>query len=152
MMISEDGLDKLKKREGLRLQAYQDDAGVWTIGYGHTPAHYGQTITRDDAELLLEEDLHRFHDVINHHVRVHLSQRQFDALVSFAFNVGTWNFRMSTLLKLLNKGEYLHVPLQMMRWVHVTKDGKKVKNHGLVYRRVAECAQWFGNRISEEYK
>ena len=151
MIISEDGLKKLKLREGLRLVAYQDRAGVWTIGYGHTPAKKGQVITKEEAGLLLEEDLHRFHDVINQNVRVHLSQHQFDALVSFAFNVGVYAFQTSTLLRLLNKGHYIEVPQQLLRWNKVTVDGTKVKDHGLIYRRVAECAQWFGNRIGLEY-
>ena len=110
--MSNNGLALLKRFEGLRTTAYKDAAGVWTIGYGSTGGHVreGLTISESDAERLLMRDLERFEDCINRLVRVPLSQNQFDALVSFAFNLGCGalarkNFT-STLLSRLNDGDY----------------------------------------------
>lgn len=152
MDISLRGINKLKIREALRLESYQDDAGVWTIGYGHTKtAKEGMVVTEYEAEILLRRDLKRFVEVVNKEVKVSLAQNQFDTLVSFAFNIGVGAFKSSTLLEELNEGRYHNVPDELMRWNKVTVNGQKRKSAGLVYRRVAECAQWYEPRIAQEY-
>lgn len=138
--ISDEGLRLIKQWEGLRLTAYRDVGGVLTIGYGSTGPHVkeGQKITESFAETLLRSDLERFEIAVGQAVRVRLSDNQFAALVSFAFNVGTEAFRKSTLLKKLNAGQYDAVPAELMKWVNVK--GKRVQ--GLVNRRSAEAGLW----------
>ncbi len=133
-------LARLKQWEGLRLNAYQDSAGVWTVGYGHTgpDVRRGLTITTARAEALLLADLARFEAAVDGAVTVPLTDNQFGALVSFAFNVGEAAFRKSTLLKRLNAGRHDDVPAQLARWVHA--GGKRVQ--GLVNRRAAEAGLW----------
>ncbi|MFD2250642.1 lysozyme [Pseudochelatococcus lubricantis] len=133
-------IDRIRQWEGLRLTAYRDAGGVWTIGYGHTgaEARAGRTITREQAEALLRRDLARFEAAVEKAVGVPLSDNQFGALVSFAFNVGEAAFAGSTLVKLLNGGDYNSVPAQLARWVHA--GGRRVQ--GLVNRRAAEAGLW----------
>ncbi len=94
-----------KQWEGLRLNAYKDAIGVWTIGYGHTNSagkpfiYEGMTITEKQAEELLCQDLRQFENVVERAVTVSLTDEQFAALVSFCYNVGTGAFCNSTLLK-----------------------------------------------------
>jgi len=135
MKISENGLDLIKSFEGLRLRAYQCSANVWTIGYGHThKVRQGDCITQEEAEKFLEKDVQHFERVVNRLVKVPLTQNQFDALVSFVFNLGEGNLSTSTLLKHLNSGAYLSAANELPRWVNV--GGKKLP--GLVRRRDAE--------------
>lgn len=140
MNLSPAGLEFIKRFEGLRLTAYQDVGGVWTVGYGHTgpDVFEGRTIGAGQADALLRFDVRSAEDAVNELVAVPLSQAQFDALVSFTFNLGAANLRMSTLLKRLNAGEYDSVPSELMKWVHAK--GKVVG--GLVSRRAAEGALW----------
>lgn len=99
MKISENGLNQIKKHEGLRLQAYKCSAGVWTIGYGHTEdVSEGDTCTEEDAEKWLLQDVKFAERAVNRQ-RLAINQHQFDALVSFVFNVGEGAFKTSTLLK-----------------------------------------------------
>lgn len=129
----------LRQWEGLRLEAYQDSGGVWTIGYGHTKtAHEGMKITKAKAEALFKSDLAPFEAAVERLVTVDLTDHQFGALVSFAFNVGEGAFARSTLLKKLNAGDYDAVPGQLARW---NKAGGKVVP-GLVNRRAAEAGLW----------
>ena len=135
MNISEAGIQLIKKFEGCSLKAYKCPAGIWTIGYGHTlNVNEGQTITKKQAEDLLKQDLRSFELTVNNLVNVPLNQNQFDALVSFCYNLGTGNLKKSTLLKLLNKQDYLGAAEQFDRWVYA--GGKKLS--GLVKRRAAE--------------
>ena len=135
MNISETGIQLIKKFEGCSLKAYKCPAGIWTIGYGHTSGvKEGQTITKAQAEDLLKQDLKQFEVVVNNLVNVSLNQNQFDALVSFCYNIGTGNIKNSTLLKLLNKGDHKGAAEQFERWVYA---GAK-KLNGLVKRRAAE--------------
>jgi len=138
--INAEGLAHIKRWEGLRLSAYKDVVGIWTIGYGSTGTHVkpGMKITEAQAEKLLRDDLDRFEKSVERSVKVPLTDNQFAALVSFAFNVGTGAFERSTLLKKLNAGDYDAVPGQLMRWVNA--GGKKVQ--GLVNRRAAEGGLW----------
>jgi len=134
--ISDRGLDLLKEFEGVRLRAYRDPVGVWTIGYGHTLTVYqGMSITQAEAERLLRQDLERFEKAVRDRVIVPINQNQFDALVSFAFNVGVGAFRKSTLLKELNRGNYESAKNEFKRWVH--GGGRRLP--GLVRRRDHEA-------------
>jgi len=135
MNVSDDGIDLIKQFEGCRLKAYLCPAGVWTIGYGHTGGvNKGDVITEDDADDLLRADLVRFERSVLRLVRVPLSQGQFDALVSFAFNLGGGALQRSTLRQKLNRGDYEGAAEQFMKW---TRAGGRVLA-GLVRRRQAE--------------
>jgi len=138
--ISPEGLTLIKQWEGCRLTAYKDVAGVWTIGYGSTGAHVraGMTISQAEADALLVADLARFERAVEQLVKVPLSDGQFAALVSFAFNVGEGALQKSTLLKKLNAGNYDAAPGELAKWVNA--GGKKVQ--GLVNRRAAEAGLW----------
>ena len=144
MKTSQAGIDLIKLYEGCCLTAYKCPAGVWTIGYGHTGAidgikiSTGIKITETKAEELLKKDLVRFESAINALILPHcpLNQNQFDALVSFCFNVGITAFSRSTLAKLLTQKRYAEAAEQFKRW---NKGGGKVLP-GLVKRRSAERA------------
>ena len=135
MKISNEGLSLIKKFEGCELTAYQCSAGVWTIGYGHTKGiEEGMEITQQEAEDMLVEELHEYENYINDNVTAPLSQNQFDAMVSWVYNLGPANLKASTLLKVLNAGDYDGVPAQIKRW---NKAGG-VTLDGLIRRREAE--------------
>lgn len=139
MKIGENGKKLIKSFEGFRAIAYICPAGVPTIGYGTTkingnPVQEGMKITTDEAEEFLEQDLKVFEDAVNNNVNVEINQNQFDALVSFVYNVGIGNFKKSTLLKKLNSGDFLETSNQFLRW---NRGGGKVLR-GLVRRREAE--------------
>ena len=141
-----EGLALIKKFEGCELKAYQCSAGVWTIGYGHTKdVVEGMEITQEEAEQMLVDELHEYESYINKYVTVALSQNQFDALVSWVYNLGPANLSASTMLKVLNSGEYEDVPAQMKRW---NKAGGKVLE-GLVRRREAEACLFVGKEWFE---
>jgi lysozyme len=140
MKISKLGLNLVRHFEGMYLRGYKCPANVWTIGYGHTglvdgkPIHGNMIITEEKAIELLQQDMAVFEKAVKDSVKVPLTQNQFDALVSFAFNVGAGALRKSTLLRLLNQGKYEEVPAQFLRW---NKGGGKVLA-GLTRRRKAE--------------
>ena len=135
MKLSANGLNLIKQLEGLRLQAYQCSAGVWTIGYGHTTGVLsGDIIDEAQAEVFLREDIVDPEDTVNRLVTVPLGQNQFDALTSFVFNLGSGNFRSSTLLRKLNAGDYNGAADELLRWIHA--GGKSLP--GLVRRRDIE--------------
>ena len=141
-----EGLALIKKFEGCELKAYQCSAGVWTIGYGHTKdVVEGMEITQEEAEQMLVDELHEYESYINKYVTVALSQNQFDALVSWVYNLGPANLNASTMLKVLNSGEYEDVPAQMKRW---NKAGGKVLE-GLIRRREAEACLFVGKEWFE---
>jgi lysozyme len=136
MQISEEGISLIKSYEGCRLEAYQDSVGVWTIGYGHTKdVKEGDKINQDEAEYLLQEEMIEYEGYINDMVEVPLDQCQFDALVCWVYNLGPTNLKNSTLLKVLNEGDYDGVPEQIKRW---NKAGGVILG-GLVKRREAEA-------------
>lgn len=129
------GLEIIKNFEGFRAKAYICPAGVLTIGYGTTSSvHRGQVVNESQATALLARDVVSFEREIKRSVKVPLEQHEFDALVSFVYNVGPGNFRSSTLLKRLNASAFQEVPAQMMRW---NKGGGRVLE-GLNRRRAAE--------------
>lgn len=146
---SDDGFDRLKKREGKKLKAYYDSGNKLTIGYGHTnDSYFSFTISTiiDDAKAddLLHHDVKEAADCINKYVKVPLTQKQFDALVSFVYSIGNTKFISSTLLKKLNAGNYSAVPTEMMRWNkdQDKKTGKLVTVEGLTNRRSSEVGEW----------
>ncbi|MFK7088935.1 lysozyme [Chromobacterium violaceum] len=132
------GISLIKQFEGVRLAAYQDMVGVWTIGYGHTgpDVKAGMTITQQQADQLLAADLEKFETGVSKAVIVPLNANQFSALVSFSYNLGLGNLRSSTLLRLLNKGDYDGAAAQFPRWNRA--GGQAVP--GLTRRRKAEQA------------
>jgi len=139
-----EGLELLKQWEGLRLSAYKDAGGIWTIGYGHTSAagtprvYQGMRISEPQAEEILTRDLVQYERAVEGNVKVPLNDNQFAALVAFTYNVGVSAFKRSTLLKKLNAGDYDAVPVEMMKW---TRAGKK-RLKGLENRRAAESGLW----------
>lgn len=138
MEISENGINLIKNFEGCKLNAYKCPAGILTIGYGHTGADVsaGAKITQDEAERLLKQDLIIHCNNVSRLVKVPITQNQFDALVSFEYNLGYGNLASSTLLKLLNAKKYSDAANQFERWVYA--GGKKLA--GLIKRRAAEKA------------
>ncbi|MFJ2455290.1 lysozyme [Pseudomonas protegens] len=141
MRISQRGVALIKSFEGLRLSSYQDSVGVWTIGYGTTRGvTAGMRITADQAERMLQNDISRFEPDLDRLVKVPLSQNQWDALMSFTYNLGATNLASSTLLKLLNGGDYAGAADQFPRW---NKAGGQVLA-GLTRRRAAERAMFLG--------
>ena len=141
MKIGYNGVELIKRFEGCELRAYKCPAGVWTIGYGHTKGVYeGQEISQSEAEDMLRHELVEYENYVNTYVTAPLSQYQFDALVSWTYNLGGGNLKSSTMLKVLNEGNYEEVPNQMKRW---NKAGGKVLE-GLVKRREAEADMFQG--------
>ena len=112
MNISQEGLSLIKKFEGCELEAYKCAAGVWTIGYGSTKGvKEGDTVSQEEADKLLLHEMEEYEGYINDMVNVDLEQNQFDAMVSWVFNLGPANLKASTLLKVLNAKdlkEYQH--------------------------------------------
>lgn len=130
------GIELIKQYEGFMPNAYEDIAGVITIGYGHTKtAKIGQVITPSEAQYLLKNDLIEAEDGVLRLVKVSLTQSMFDALVSFVFNLGAGNLQESTLLRVLNSKAYLDCPEQFCRWKYAS--GKPVL--GLIRRRIDEA-------------
>ena len=143
MRTSDKGIALIKRHEGLRLNAYPDIAHGWsraTIGYGHTSqagpptVKQGMAITEAEAERILRQDLIKFEGAVSALVSVPLTQSQFDALVSFTFNLGPGNLQSSTLLRKLNAGDYTGAAAEFPKW---NKAGGKVLQ-GLVNRRADE--------------
>jgi len=146
MKISQEGLSLIKKFEGCELDAYKCAAEVWTIGYGSTKGvKEGDTITQEEADKLLLHEMEEYEGYINNIVEVDLKQNEFDALVSWVFNLGPANLKASTLLKVLNAKDYQGVPEQIKRW---NKAGGKVLE-GLIRRREAEALLFEGNEWHE---
>tara|TARA_R110000803_G_scaffold94007_2_gene161454 strand:- start:2082 stop:2525 length:444 start_codon:yes stop_codon:yes gene_type:complete len=145
MNISTEGLSLLKKFEGCELKAYRCSANVLTIGYGHTKdVTEDMEIDQDEAERMLMSEMSEYEGYITDNVEVPLDQNQFDAMVCWVYNLGVGNLRSSTLLKVLNNGEYDEVPTQIKRW---DKAGGKVLK-GLIRRRDAEAALFSGDEWS----
>ncbi|WP_308380981.1 lysozyme [Serratia marcescens] len=142
MKISDDGMALTKRFEGLRLQAYQDSVGVWTIGYGWTQRVAGRkigagmAINAATAERLLACGVAQFEQGVERRVTVPITQGQFDALVSFTYNLGLRALENSTLLRRLNAGDRQGAADQFGRWVNAGG----VRLDGLVARRAAERA------------
>lgn len=136
MKTSDEGVELIKKHEGLMLEVYDDVAGYATIGYGHLikGGEVFTTITEEEAEDILRADLVKAETCVTNAVKTPVSQAEFDALVSFTFNVGCQAFRNSTLLRMVNRGEMDEAAEQFLRWNRA--GGRVVK--GLTNRRIAE--------------
>lgn len=140
MHVDSAGIDLIGQFEGLRLDAYDDGVGVWTIGWGATVYPNGQKvkkgdkITLDQAKQYKAHDLAKFEKAVNDAVKVSLNQNQFNALVSLAYNIGVSAFTNSTLLKRLNEGGYGAAADQFLVWINA--GGKRMQ--GLVNRRNKE--------------
>jgi len=159
---SKEGLQFLKSVEGSKLKAYVDVAGHLTIGVGHKltaqelktkvivvkgkAISWSNGISQEDVDDLLDQDTNYFEKVINVHIKTQLSQNQFDALVSFVFNVGASAFLSSTLLRKINAQLLHHVPGELLKWNKITdpQTKKKVMSRGLSNRRTKEINLWLG--------
>lgn len=142
MKASEVLIEKLKEFEGLRTKAYRCPAGVWTIGYGHTDGvRQGMKISEREADRLLREDVERVGEAVSN-LGICAKQCEFDALVSFAFNLGVQALKGSTLLRCIERGDGKdEIQRQFKRWVY--SDGKVLA--GLVKRR-----EWEARRYCDE--
>ena len=144
MIVSKNGLDIIKEFESFRVKAYLCPSGIPTIGYGSTYYPDGKKVTLQDKEIteqkafeILEFIANKdFGSNINKVVKVPLNQNQFDALVSFAYNIGNGNFNISTLLRWLNQGNYKEASMQLLRW----DKSKGIVLNGLTKRRKSEKA------------
>ena len=142
MKTSHKGIDLIKEFEGLRLKAYKCPGGVWTIGYGHTAGvKPGMVISEAQAEEYLKADLIAFEKYLNS-LGLAINQNQFDALISFIYNVGTGNFSRSTLLRKVRANPQGNSIMdEFLKWVYS-------KGHvlpGLQRRRLAEMKLYFSN-------
>ena len=146
MQISEEGLSLIKKFEGCELESYRCSANVVTIGFGHTrTAKEGMTITREEADMLLEEDIRSFETSVLSLVEVDLKQCEFDALIAWTFNLGAGNLKSSTLLKRINAKDWNDVPHQIKRW----NKANGTVLQGLIRRREAEALLFQGKDWTE---
>lgn len=139
MKYSKNGLLLTEQFEGCRLKAYQDQGGVWTIGYGHTHGvTSSMTCSLEQAEAWLLEDVSWAERMVEKLVETGLTQEEFDALVDFAFNVGVGNLAGSTLLRKLNEGDLEGAAQEFHKWDRC----KGVEVAGLLRRRLAEEAEF----------
>lgn len=142
MRTSEAGIQLVKVLEGLRLYAYDDGGGVLTIGFGHTyGVRHGDSITPREAEEYLKQDLLTAEKIVKRHTTEDLEQNEFDALVSFAMNVGESQYSTSTLVRRVNAGDRGDpITREFARWIY--DNGRPV--NGLVFRRFKEAAMFEG--------
>lgn len=154
--MSERGLELLTEWEGFKTKVYKDSAGLPTIGVGHLltkselssgklllegkEVKFHNGLSREQVVALLEQDIVNYEKTVRETVNVPLNQNQFDALVSFCFNVGQRAFSSSTLVKRLNAKAYSEIPAQLLRW---TRAGSRVIK-GLINRRNNEIKLWNG--------
>ncbi len=144
MIVSKNGLDLIKEFESFRAKPYLCPSQKATIGFGSTYYPDGKKVTLQDKEITEEKAFEileyiankDFGSNINKVVKVPLNQNQFDALVSFAYNIGNGNFNSSTLLRWLNQGNYKEASMQLLRW----DKSKGIVLNGLTKRRKAEKA------------
>ncbi len=136
------GLSFTEKEESCALVAYQDPRGIWTIGYGHTGPEVvqGLTITQQQANDYLSQDIQTSSDAVNRLVAVKITQGEFDALVDFVYNVGVGAFENSTLLRMLNAGDFAGAADQLLRWDYAGR----VVLAGLLNRRILERQEFLG--------
>lgn len=142
MKTNKQALQIIKSCEGLRLQSYLCPGGVWTIGYGHTKGvKPGQTITREQAEKFLKEDIEQKERALDGLLSVRLNDNQYSALVSWVFNLGEGNFSDSTLRKVINAdpNDREGITREWLRW---NKSGRK-ELRGLTIRRQMELDLYF---------
>ena len=149
METSQRGIDLIKRHEGFVTHSYLCPKGILTIGVGHTGSDVkkGMVITEKEAENLLKKDLRKFESKLNYsleHDNVNLNQNQFDACISFIFNLGFSAFIFSTLYKKLKQGDYKGASDEFLKWVYITKTDPetgerfKIKLKCLEFRRKSE--------------
>ncbi len=145
MAISEAGMDVLVEREGLRLEAYKDSVGIWTIGVGHTSAagppevYAGLKITEEEAIEIFDRDLDEFEAAVNEYIVQPMSQFQFDAFTSICFNIGQTAFRDSTFVKRFNEDDLEGCAEAILMWN---------KPPEIIPRRQGEYVQFLGGYIA----
>jgi lysozyme len=133
--INQSGLDLIEHFEGCKLDAYQDQGGIWTIGYGHTGnVQDGDSITQDQAEAFLVQDLTEAEQQVDDAVKSEINDNQFAALVSLAFNIGIGALSRSTLLADVNNSAFGSAAQEFLKWSHIGG----IANSGLLRRRTAE--------------
>lgn len=139
-IINDAGLALIKRFEGCRLQAYQDVAGIWTIGYGHIDGVIGgTTITQDQADQFLEDDLYATENTVDAvTARATTTDDQFAAMVSLCYNIGPGGFKLSTVLRQHLAGNITEAADAFLLWDKATIDGKLQVVQGLLNRRQAE--------------
>lgn len=136
------GIDLIKRLEGCVLVIYPDEAGLPTVGYGHMDKSLvlGDRITQDQADKLFAADIRKVEIIIDFDTPPTLTENQFAALVSFAFNVGLAAYEGSTLAKLIKVGDYAAASLEFAKWKYVTRNATKIVSKNLVARRKSEKA------------
>ncbi len=141
MQVNAEGRALIKRAEGLALNAYQDSAGRWVIGYGHLHvAHKGMTITSTEADGFLDRDIAEASKIIRKHVKVDLNENEFSALASFVINLGVKNFRKSQVLKRLNRNDRAGAGDAFDWWTKARINGKLTELRGVTWRRAEERA------------
>jgi len=146
MQYSKQGLALTESFEGCKLAAYQDQTGVWTIGYGHTKGvHKGMVCTQAQAEAWLQEDIAFAVKFVNSRMISTVTQGQFDALCDFTYNLGCGSLNKSTLLKMVENKEFAAAADQFPRW---DTAGHQVVA-GLLRRRIAEEEEFKGKTVTQ---
>ena len=144
MQYSQSGLSLTESFEGCKLEAYQDVAGIWTIGYGHIAGvKAGDTCTQEQAVTFLQQDLQTVVADLNRHLGVTVTQGEFDALVDFGFNLGIHAMETSTLWRLLQAGDFAGAAAQFPRW---DKAGGAICE-GILRRRLAEQGEFNAGQV-----
>jgi len=143
MKLDQAGIDAIKKHEAFRAYPYQDIAGKWTIGWGHL-IKPGESFPRDisieEADKILFSDARIAMDDVNRLVKVPLTQNQFNAMVSFAFNLGGGALGRSTLLREINAGDFSNIKRNFGMWNKAKINGVLTYSQGLANRRRDEAA------------
>jgi len=147
MQLSSYGESFLKQFEGCKLEAYLDSAGVWTIGWGHTPASQGQRISQAQADAWFTSDVNtRYANKLNEYLHngkqalAPTTQNQFDAMLSLMYNIGSGAFKTSSVLRYHLQGDYEAASRAFASWNKIHKDGELVVSQGLASRRAKEAA------------
>lgn len=154
MIVSEKGINLIKKYEGCKLFAYKCPSGILTIGYGHTGSdvYTGKKITQEEADRLLSTDLKIHGNNVNKLVIVPLTQNQFDALVSLEYNIGYGNFSKSTILKLINQKKYKETANKFLFENPNAKTLEEKYKGSFVFDNNKKVLQGLVNRRKEEQK
>ena len=140
MFCSPNGIALIKSFESCKLCTYKDQAGINTIGWGQTGPFVTPelTITQDQADAWLSQHVDTVATGLSRMIHTPLNQNQFDALCSWAYNVGLGNAASSSIIMLINQGHLSMVPAHLMQWNKITVDGQKIPDAGLTRRRLAE--------------
>jgi lysozyme len=143
-------VDLIKAEEGLRLEAYQGPSGAWLIGYGHAgdDVRSGQRIDASEADKLLRADLGKVEDAIKGMLTAPVNEDEFSAMVDLAYNIGTGNFRESTVLKEVNAGDRSAAAEAFLLWNKVTVNGVRRVSPVLEARREREKAMFLGQEMA----